>query len=124
MVAQATQLNAKAGRLTAPLNSNVRAMTSSHTDIDVRLSAQRALCGAIPNSLRAVSVEVVGQTIQVRSIFDDGCTEDDKELLSVAGTEIIADFPDLLTIDEEFLVIAMPQSMQHLTHLVFLRYEP
>lgn len=99
-------------------------MTSPEIEIDVRLSAQRALLGAIPTSLRAVSVEVTGQTVRVRSIFDEGCTEDDKEMLSVAGTEIIADYLAPFTIDEEFLIIAMPQPMHHLTHLVYLRHEP
>jgi hypothetical protein len=90
----------------------------------IRLSAQRALLGAVPFRLRAVSVEIEGSIVRMKGIFDSGCTECDKEVLFVAGTEIIADFPSSFNIEEECLVVPHPQPMEHLTHLVYLRHEP
>lgn len=93
------------------------------TASDIRLSAQRALLGAVPSCLRAVSVEVEGTVVRMRSIFDFGASDADKELLSVTSTEIIADFSSPFTIEEELLVLPTTQPMVHLTHLVYLRHE-
>jgi hypothetical protein len=97
---------------------------STLVNTNIRLSAQRALLGAIPSSLRAVSIEVSNQVISIRNIFDNSCTESDKELMSASVAEIASDFPDAHKIEEELLVIPEHQPMQHLEHLVFLRYEP
>ena len=93
-------------------------------DIELRLSAQRALWGNVPFSLRAVSVEERGTTIHFRAVFSPGATEDDRELLSVAASEIIADFPAPFMIEEEFMEIAPPGEPAHLQYLIFLRAEP
>jgi hypothetical protein len=92
--------------------------------VNLRLSAQRALWGAVPASLRAFSVEISGHIIHVRSVFDETWTEEHKELLSIAGSEIISDFHAPFTIEEEFLNIPVKEAMKHLTHLIFLRHEP
>jgi len=97
---------------------------STLENTNIRLSAQRALLGAIPTSLRAVSIEVSSQIIRIRNIFDKGYTESEKELLSAVGAEIASDFSEVHKIEEEFLVISEHQPMQHFAHLVFLRYEP
>lgn len=97
---------------------------STLANTNIRLSAQRALLGAIPSTLRAVSIEVSSQIIRIRNIFDDGCTESEKELLSAVGAEIASDFPEVHKIEEEFLVIPKHEPMQHFENLVFLRYEP
>lgn len=91
---------------------------------DVRLSALRALQGAVPRSLRAFSVETGNTEVRTRAIFDETATEADKELLSCAGTEMIADFPAPWTINEEVLVIPVGNAMKHLRELIFLRHEP
>ncbi|WKJ90772.1 hypothetical protein QZJ86_01150 [Methylomonas montana] len=91
---------------------------------DIRLCAQRALWGRVPCSLRAFSVEVGATVIHTRSIFDETATDADKELLSEAGAEIIADFAAPFRIEEEFLVIPKGQEMYHLPSLIFLHYEP
>lgn len=56
-------------------------------------------------------------------VFDDSWTEKHRELLSIAGAEIIADFHADFTIEEEFLSIPAKESMQHLALLIFLRHE-
>lgn len=91
---------------------------------DVRLSAQRALWGCVPCSLRAFSVEVEHGVVRTRSIFDETATATEKELLSEAGTEILADFTDRFRIEEELLVVPRGQEIEHLACLIFLRYEP
>ncbi len=91
-------------------------------DTSLRLSAQRALLDAVPVGLRAVSVEAKENMIFVRSIFDSQQSKDKHwESLSIAGTEIISDFPDY-NIKEEFLVNT-EHKMKHLKHLVFMRKE-
>ena len=91
---------------------------------DIRLSAQRALWGCVPCSLRAFSVEVARAVVRTRSIFDETATDREKGLLSEAGAEIIADFPAQFKLEEEFLVMSRGQEMQHLSGLIFLRYDP
>jgi hypothetical protein len=93
-------------------------------DIVLRLSAQRALWGNVPSSLRSVSVEERGTTIHFRAVFSPEATEEDRELLSVAATEVIADFPAPFMLEEEFLEIAPPAEPEHLRYLIFLRAEP
>ena len=87
------------------------------------LAAQRALLSRVPPSLIAVSVELDYDAVRVRYIFDDTASEDDKELLSEAGTELIGEFSESYRIEEEFLVVPERSEMEHLSSLVFLRYE-
>lgn len=91
--------------------------------VDVRLSAQRALLGAVPTSLRSFSIEIAGNVIRTRSIFDGTETPDHRELLSCASTEIISDFLPPFTIEEEFLCSPVGTPVQHLHHVIFQRHE-
>ena len=91
--------------------------------VDLRLSAQRALCGQVPASLRAVSLEIRSTTIYFRAVFEPGASDADRELLSVAATEVVADFSAPTTIEEEFLYVPPPAKPSHLRYLVFLRSE-
>jgi hypothetical protein len=92
--------------------------------VSLRLSAQRALWGNVPRSLRAASVAYDGTAIRCRFIFDGPPSEEDRLLLSDAAGEIIGDFPWTFTLEEEFLAVPQPMPMSHLRHLVFLRFEP
>jgi hypothetical protein len=92
--------------------------------IGLRLSAQRALWGNVPTTLRAASVEYRGTTVACRFIFDGAPSEDHRELLSCAATEILADHREPYTLDEEYLDVPYPAEMEHLRYLVYLRYEP
>ena len=92
-------------------------------DVQLRLIAQRSLWGLVPSSLRAASVSYDAHIIAFRCIFDGPPSENDRELLSMAATEIIADFNEPYLIDEQYLGIPYPQPMEHLRYLIFLRYE-
>jgi hypothetical protein len=61
--------------------------------------------------------------IRLRSIFDESSTDNDVELLSAAGAEIIADYPDSYTLEEDFWTLPKGSEMSHLNELVFLRHE-
>ncbi len=93
-------------------------------DSKLRLSAQRALLDAVPVGLRAVSIEIKEGMIFLRSIFESQKSKDEHwESLSIAGIEIISDFPDH-KITEEFLINDdITQKMKHHKHLVFMRKE-
>jgi len=92
--------------------------------VSLRLSAQRALWGNVPRSLRAASVAYDGTVIRCRFIFDGPPSEEDRLLLADAAGEISGDFPWTFTLAEEFLAVPQPGPMSHLQHLVFLRFEP
>lgn len=87
------------------------------------LAMQRALLSRVTHSLIAVSVELDYDVVRVRYIFDGTGTEDEKGLLSEAGTELIGEFSESYRIEEEFLVVEERSEMEHLSSLVFLRCE-
>ena len=89
----------------------------------LRLSAQRALLGHVPPCLRSASIQKTGDTIHWRCIFDSVATEDDFELARIAGTEIVADFSDIINFSEEIVVTPFPDSCADLEHLIFFRHE-
>lgn len=90
---------------------------------DIRLSALKALLGNVPSSLRALSAEVSGNVVKLRSIFDETATEDHIELLSIVGAEIIADYPAEFVLEEDFWKLSGPTQMEHLSELIFHRHE-
>lgn len=91
--------------------------------VALRLSAQRALLDHVPASLRCASVAYEGTQIQCCFVFDGGESEADRELLSCAATEIIADFPDPYTLHEDYLSVPSPAKAPGLQYLVYRRHE-
>ncbi|MFX1517655.1 MAG: hypothetical protein ACFFC6_15230 [Promethearchaeota archaeon] len=89
------------------------------------LSAQRALLDSVPGSLRAVTVGWKNTEILFRCIFDGEISEEYKEELEVAATEIIADFFEPYTISTEYIKLDEPLSIRpyFLKSWVFIRYE-
>ena len=70
---------------------------------ELRLSAQRALLGALYPEVRLVKIKRTGSTIIMTSILET-VREESVEALSAAATEIIADFPDCERISEQVFV--------------------
>ena len=95
----------------------------SNTRSALLLSAQRALWGNVTTQLRSASIEASGNKIRWRCIFDSSATEEDFELVSIAGSEILADFSNPWTLEEEVIVIPEPDEIEDLECLVFRRYE-
>jgi len=71
---------------------------------ELLLSAQRALLGAIFPELRLIKVKREGSTIFFTTIADRTPSDAALEALSIAATEIIADFPDCNRISEQVFV--------------------
>ncbi len=92
-------------------------------NLEIESNVQRALLGAVSESLRAVSIDAGNNKIYYRCIFDDKATKNEKQLLSIAASEVVADFPETFTINEEYLITLESEKMDHLKHLVFLWYE-
>ncbi len=91
-------------------------------DIHLRLSAQRALWGHAPSTLRTASIDIKNNVILWKCIFDKDATDNDFELLRMAGTEIIADFSHF-NIEEEMTIIPFPTKTEDLEFLVYYRHE-
>jgi hypothetical protein len=92
-------------------------------DVRLRLSAQRALLGAVPKTLREVSVELQGSVLRFRAVFEQEPSDDERELLSVACTEIVADYPDVHDVQDEYVVVPPPAKPMPLAEVVFRRAE-
>jgi hypothetical protein len=89
------------------------------------LSAQRALLGAVPANLRAVTAGWTGAQITLRFLFDGEISASDRESAQIVGTEVISDFPSPWTIEEEILRLDQPADLgaKALAHWVYLRKE-
>ena len=68
-------------------------MNSINDIVYLKLSAQRALWGHVFSQLRAVSVNVNENEIDVRFYHDGELSEENEEYCELATTEIIADYP-------------------------------
>ena len=80
-------------------------------NVYVRLSAQQALLGAIPSSLRLVTATFVETVVQVCFVFDGPIHEDDLESARLATTQIISDFPSPWKLEEEFVRLDYPAEL-------------
>lgn len=92
------------------------------TDNDLKISAQRALLGQVTPTLRSASIEIKDHLIIWQGVFDNSATAADQELLRVAGSEIIADFPDC-QIREDMVIVPAPTAIIHLKNIVYMRNE-
>lgn len=89
-----------------------------------RLSAQRALIGAVSPSWRSVSLSVDESRRKwaIRFIFTADATESDLESASCVVSEMIADEPDW-SYSEEYRKCDPPEKTEPLTWLVYARCE-
>jgi|SaaInlStandDraft_4_1057021.scaffolds.fasta_scaffold206886_1 hypothetical protein len=90
---------------------------------DLILSANRALWGIVTPNLRKASIRCEEKTIIVSFFYDKKITEDEKELASCAGAEVIADYPAEFFIEEELFQIASPNPLPQKGYTVYHRYE-
>ena len=91
---------------------------------EVILSANRAMRGAVTQHLRGVTVDYNTQWLTLRAYFDNGSTDDDKELIDVALTEMIADlWQDIEQCRCEHVDLPFPNKMKLLKDWIYLRHE-
>ena len=90
------------------------------------LSLQRGLLGEVHSQLRQASIQAdtATRTVHLRFEFDGVPSEAAAESCSCAATEVIADFPDLWQLQEEYLAVPAPNPLQPLAHIAYLRAEP
>lgn len=67
------------------------------------LSCQRSLVGSIPYKLRGLTVKLENNTFYWKGYFDGEPTEEEKEILNIACAEVIADFPIIEVVEEEYI---------------------
>ena len=77
-------------RFTAAIPRVMAEIDNTH----LRLSAQRALLGAVSRDVDAVGLHVDGTRIVVQVAARSPLDDDAREALEVAASEIIADFPN------------------------------
>lgn len=81
-------------------------------DLGLRVSAQRALLGAIYPDVRLIKVRRDENLITFTAICDVHFTDITRGALSIAATEIIADFPDC-ELDEQIIGSVGPLPKEH-----------
>lgn len=92
--------------------------------IKALLSSNRALLGAVAPGLRGVTIEYNSQLFTLRAYFDKGATNEDKELIDIALTEIIADLHnEIKEFQFEPIDLSFPNKMNCLKHWIYLRHE-
>lgn len=67
------------------------------------ISAHRALHRAITKNTKAIYAKIEDNKLIWKVFFDEVPTEEEKDLLSTAATEVIADFPDIPVCEEQFI---------------------
>jgi hypothetical protein len=93
------------------------------TNSELILSCHSALLGAIPTKLRGLTIGIEKDTLFWKAYFDGESTEEEKELLSIACSEVIADFPIINAIKEEYVNCKYPLEMEMLQLWAFLKWE-
>ena len=95
------------------------------TRVDLIMSLQRALLGEVHAELRAASIqaEPFRKLIRVRFEYVAEPTAEAFECGSRAAGEVIGDFPEPWTIEEERVSRPLPARCEPLEHLVYWRHE-
>lgn len=88
------------------------------------LSVQRALLGRVMPSLRAVVVQWRAREVRVRCYFDGEISEADREEMSCAETEVIADYRPEVAVKFECLRVDAPGSISDENAWAYARKEP
>jgi len=90
-------------------------------DPALRLSAQRALLGAVGPNVLGVCVALEGGQLSFSGFMTESATEDEREALDIAATEILADFPEVTAEDLEIEPVADTRLPHRDGDWVFLR---
>lgn len=98
-------------------------MTEEERVAKARLSAQRALLGEVPPTLRGAVLSVHESSIKVRCYFDGPIEPDDAESMSCAETEMIADYPPDVEVTFECIRCDVPQFIDDPGIWIFARRE-
>lgn len=100
-------------------------MTDNEIRIQLLLCLQLALLGEVTPNLRLVACAWDAAKISIPAVFDGPISEDDRDRIEVAVTEIMASFPDHL-VESDILRLDYPRPLRPLwlTRNVYKRFEP
>lgn len=89
-------------------------MNTHFSEDFLKKSIERALTGQTPENLVALTAEVESQRIKLVAYFDEQVTEDNTGTISPVAAEVIADFPEQLSIEEDCLTSTsvLPKMLQ------------
>jgi hypothetical protein len=87
----------------------------------LRLSAQRALLGAIGPEVLGVCVGLENGRLAFSGFVSERATEDEREALDFAATEIIADFSEATALDVEIAALDGTTLPERAGEWVFIR---
>ena len=79
---------------------------------ELLLSLQRALVGAVPASLRAVTCDWDEAKVTLRYIFDGPVGPYDMDCMMAVGAEVAADFHDTRALDEQIVRVDHPAGLE------------
>ena len=98
-------------------------MSADNRDARLRLSAQRALIGAVPDALRAVYVEIADKRLVLHAIFASEPATKERDLMCDVSGEILSDYlPDeVSSAEEDIRVVPEPTRIDCAGILVFMR---
>lgn len=95
-------------------------ITISKLNLDLILSAQRALFCRMSKSIKAIYATIDNSQLTWIVYFDQKPTENEMELQRVATTEIVADFPQILSVDEKSIYHPQPINMNNTNYINWL----
>ncbi|MDB5336691.1 MAG: hypothetical protein JWN70_2310 [Planctomycetaceae bacterium] len=98
---------------------------SIEDDVRLRLSLQRALLTHVTPELRSVSGDIDPERrfITLRFVFARQPSDSELAAASIAATEAIADYSDDWSLNEEYIVVPVPDRMSDLRLVVYCRCE-
>lgn len=70
---------------------------------ELLLSLQRALVGAVPASLRAITCDWAETKVTLRYVFDGPVCPFEADTMMAVGAEVAADFRDTVAVDEQIV---------------------
>lgn len=100
------------------LNLNI-----SESKNDIIASCNRAILKVISNKLRGVTIQYKSNELIWKAYFNGEPEEEEIEALSVACTEVIADFPEIKRVTEEYLCVKYPEKIEKLDEWIFREVE-
>ena len=98
-----------------------RQVRTDDADVAVLLSAQRALLAAVGPNIVGACVALTGDRLWFRGFVNERADEDEVEALRIAVTEMVADFPEVMVVDEEIVRVVSAELPRCEGHWVFLR---
>ena len=70
--------------------------------VELKLSLQGALLGAVTENLYGVTAGMTNGTVKINAFFYDRASEEDLEEMQAATTEVAADLPKEFELEENF----------------------